>query len=204
MDFKAISDHTEHSPSDFSILARRDEATAQLETLRRERGAALLDGQTFDDAAIREAERQLDALSDIEAVQVGRERKAAAQALQAHVAGLRAKLVKTERHRLNAVERAEEAARALASALKHAKEHSDEIEKLVKALGGTVPPNMTSAEAEKRLSNRIGDAMMPLTGIRRRYGNLVFREPLGHERGEWKAGEEKLAAAMIAAVTEGN
>lgn len=185
------------------MLERRDAIIAEVETLRHQRGVAMLDGGTFDDAALREAERQLDALADIEAVQVGREREAAAQALQAHRAGLRAKLVKTERHRLNAVDRAETAARDLALALKHAREHGDEVEKLVRALDGSVPPFMTSAEAEKRMSNRLADAMQPLTGLRRRYGNLQFREPLGHERGEWKAGEEKLAAAMIATVTEG-
>lgn len=194
---------TDQSPSDFSILARRDEVTAQLETLRHQRGVAMLDGGAFDDAALREAERQLDAFADIEAVQVGREREAAAQALQAHRAGLRAKLIKLERHRLNAADRAETAARDLALALKHCREHGDEVEKLVKALGGSVPPNMTSAEAEKRLSNRLSDAMQPVTGISRRYGNIRFHEPLGHERGEWKAGEEKFAAAMIASVTEG-
>jgi len=185
------------------MLERRDAIIAEVETLRHQRGVAMLDGGAFDDAALREAERQLDALADIEAVQVGREREAAAQALQAHRAGLRAKLVKLERHRLNAVDRAETAARDLCQALKHAREHAAEVEKLVKALGGRVPPGMTDSETDKRMSNRLSDAMQSLTGSRRRYGNLIFREPLQHERGDWKNGEEKLAADMIASVTEG-
>lgn len=57
------------------MLERRDSLTTEVETLRHQRGVAMLDGGTFDDAALREAERQLDALADIEAVQVGRERE---------------------------------------------------------------------------------------------------------------------------------
>lgn len=186
------------------MLERRDALTAEVETLRHQRGVAMLDGGEFDDTALREAERQLDALADIEAVQVGREREAAAQALQAHRAGLRAKLIKMHRHRLNAVDRAETAARDLCLALKHAREHAVEVGRLVKALGGRVPPGMCDSETDKRMSHRLSDAMHPLTGLRRRYGDLVFREPLKpYEVGGWKEGEEKLAADMIASVTEG-
>ena len=96
---------------------QRHAAENRLTELRRESGAARLDGKAFDHVAIAEAEHELEDVTGAEAEQVRRARQAEASRLAALHKTLSLEFTEKEAERLRLVGRAEKAAQELVEAL---------------------------------------------------------------------------------------
>jgi len=96
---------------------QRHDAESRLTELRRESGAARLDGKKFNHAAIAEAENELEDTIGAEAEQVRRAREAEASRLAALHKTLSLEFTEKEAERLRLVGRAEKAASELVEAL---------------------------------------------------------------------------------------
>ncbi|WP_442577908.1 hypothetical protein ACSBOB_20390 [Mesorhizobium sp. ASY16-5R] len=186
-----------------SIGARLAAATQRLADLRREQGAALLDGQPFDHGGLTEAENEIAALNVAETESVRREREVAAKAVDDAHRKMRRKIGKQEQKRLAAVERAERAANELASALKEALETGTGIEASVRVLGHRPIRYLEANDYERRLSCRLAWAFLPLTGPSRAFGQISFPDS-GMYRVPWRQAETTLVGAAINLATQGN
>jgi hypothetical protein len=181
-----------HPSSD--LTARKTDALTRLDTMRQERGAAMLDGADFDHAAFAAVETELEALTEAEGEQVRRDRNAMARAEAERLNGLRNTLTIVEEQRLDAVDRAEKAARELADALKEVQARSADASKLIRALDAGNAMHLDAYSVELRLSNRLATALKPVTGLRRRFGQIVFPEAQNAYYSPWRAAEQAIAA----------
>src|SRR5262245_13235872 len=96
-----------------SFTEKREQASARVARLRKERGRALTDGRAFDDAKIREAEAELSRLHDAESEVTRRGREAEAISYAQERKRLIVELHAHETKRLAAIDRAEKATREL-------------------------------------------------------------------------------------------
>jgi hypothetical protein len=115
--------------------------------------------------------------------------------------GLRNTLTIVEEQRLEAVDRAEKAARELADALKEALARSADAAKLIRALGGGNAIHLDDYSVELRLSNHLATALKPVTGLRRRFGQIVFPEAQNAYYSPWRAAEQAIAAPDLSRAT---
>lgn len=162
-----------------NIAERRTEAAAKLDMLRRERGAAVLDGIEFDASAITAAESEIDALDAAEAEETRRIRESAAMARREQRAAQREKLAVVADQRLDAIRQAEAACKVLADALGAVVARSSDAAALIRSLGFIVPSTLSEADVTLRASIRIAAAMRALTGYRRKFGAITFPEAAG-------------------------
>ncbi len=156
----------------------REEIETYLASLRRDRGAATIEGKAFDSAVIASAEIELAALHDAEGEAVRREREAAETARLKQLSALHTQLAVLERDRLQDLVEAEAATRQLAAALSRVLRTNGEMGKVVHGItGGRVPIPLSGPDFVSRLAGRIGAIMTTIPGCRASFGSIEW---LGH------------------------
>lgn len=138
------------------LQERKSELQGRLETLRRQRGVAVLGGASARELTdeIATVERDIEALGNAETEVVAREREAAIKAADEQLARLRADLAASETVRLDAITAAEAAIRKAAAALGAAFGACRESEKIMGRLGGRLPISLSAHAHEGRIINR--------------------------------------------------
>lgn len=166
----------------------------RIETLKRERGAAKLDGRKFDDSAIGTLETELKALDDADGERARRDRAAAQAEVEEQRAKLRGRVAELEAERLAAVGDAERAARELAGAIGRVIEISMDEASTLHAATGAVPMPLHRTDVENRLSGRLAAVMQTVKGNRCRVGHIDWIA--GHYKAEtdWKEAEQAVLA----------
>jgi hypothetical protein len=172
-----------------TLAERRDDALARLDLLRRRRGAAFLDGNTFDDGEIIAAEQEADALAQAEVEAVRRERDDEAARLATIAATLSGELADKEQERLAAVGRAEKGARELVAGLAAALKAADETRELAGRLGKPVPAKLDRPAMASRLSQRLVAILATLPGHRYRFGAVEWRSCWRKAEDDWAENE---------------
>lgn len=175
--------------TDNDITWRKVQTEARLDALRAQRGIAMLDGTEFDSATVTELEQELDALTSAEGEAARRERVLLAQAEEQRQDNLRQLLAMVNDQRMEGIERAEKAAHELTDALKDVMARSADTVKIVRALDCGPALRLDAYEVESRLSQRLTAALKPVTGLRRRFGHIMFPEAQTRYAGTWVAGE---------------
>jgi|GEM_PF-2473014 len=189
--------------------ARRSEVLGRIADLKEKRGAALVEGVAFDSQSIRDAEDELDA---IDAAEAAEERKARQRLLaedEQRRKRAQAELAKVRKSRESAIQQAEDACHALASALGRILSTSDEASKLMMKLGFTAPMCLMQPEVKLRASFRLANILQPACG--RKFGNIEIPDAGGNflpdgtmKADSWKESErKKTAAAFEAALATG-
>lgn len=143
---------------------RKREAIDRLDQLRRDRGVALLDGQSFDDRSIIHAEAELDAIDAAEVEAERRRRVEQEAAVARRRAELRAHLVETLDARSKAINEAELATYKLASALELLLTTSKDVSRTIQGLGYRAPGNMDENTIKLRASLRMAAILGPVCG----------------------------------------
>ncbi|TIX97811.1 MAG: hypothetical protein E5V22_31400 [Mesorhizobium sp.] len=108
-----------------------------------------------------------------------------------------------EENRLEAVDRAEKAARDLCDALKEVRARSADGTRLLRALGVHPAVLLDTYESEFRMSLRFAAAIKPLVGLGRRFGQITFPEGRSPYDKPWRAEEQALANPDISRALEG-
>lgn len=185
-----------------AIAARKDAVMLRLETLHGARGAATLDGKSFDNRQIAQAEAELAALGEAEAEAVRRRRTAAAVADGARCAALRRRIEEVEAQRLEAVARAEQACRAMIDAMAQVMTASGEIRAAARAMGGRSPFALAADDVEARLADRLTVLLGTVAARPGWFGRLALRRPFFQApTDDWRDAERRVAAADLAALT---
>jgi hypothetical protein len=143
---------------------RKREAIDRLDQLRRDRGVALLDGQSFDDRSIIHAEAELDAIDAAEVEAERRRRVEHEAAVARRRAELRAELVDLLDQRSKAIIEAELAAYKLASALELILSTSRSGSRIIQALGYNAPQSLSDYSTKLGASWRLAAILGPVCG----------------------------------------
>ena len=187
-----------------SIAERRQDALARLETLRRRRGAAVLDGTPFEDAEIVEAEHEIDALAQAEVEAVRRERDAEAARLAEISESLGTDLGGKEDERLAAIARAENGARELVAGLGAALQAAGDMRGLARQLRQAVPAKLDGPAMVSRLSQRLVAILATLPGHTYRFGAVEWRSCWRKAEDDWAERERAELAQDIDQLSKGN
>jgi phytoene dehydrogenase-like protein len=176
----------------------REAVETEITGLRRQRGAARLDGRKFDDSAISEAETKLEALQDAETERVRREREAAAKAWQAK----RKELLEQRAHQvelyLEDVAAMEAGARQFLAGRDAALGRADNIIKLTVALDTSVPLALSRSSITSRLSGYFAALMSSSKEYKRQFGGISWTGgSLYSAVTSWVASENKHIKTII-------
>lgn len=171
------------------LAGDRADLVSRIGALQAEQGRAVLDGAKFDTRELSRLEAELRGLDAARDEQVRRERIEASAEWAATRKRQLAELAQLEDKRLEAVGRAEKAARDLAAVLTDLKAIAHE--EAAHAAGmGIATLSIASPVFEKRISNRLAAVLRDVSGVR--YGHLELhashRSPADNwtdaERGE--------------------
>lgn len=187
-----------------SIVERRQDALARLETLRRKRGASVLDGTPFDDGEIAAAEHEIDALAQAEVEAVRRARDDEAARLSQIGETLGADLAGKESERLAAIACAEKGARDLVAGLGDALKAAGEMRELVHRLGKPVPAKLDGPALASRLSQRLVAILAMLPGHTYRFGAVGWGSCWRSAADDWAEHEHAELAEDIDQLNKGN
>jgi len=174
----------------------RQRAAIKLETLRKERGVAKLDGHAFDSALIRAAEAELDALDAAEGEAVKRERVEYEAEMERRRAAARSEVTRIEEQRLEAVKAAHTAAIDMMVALMDVQTYADKLSTTLRTLG-VKSWDAPSSSTRDRLSRRLACVMGSLMTSGQQYGAIAFPEPVSTYSVEWLSDERRLLAPDI-------
>ncbi|MER9174604.1 hypothetical protein NKH72_13525 [Mesorhizobium sp. M0955] len=183
---------------------RRRDVEARIETMRTAQGAALLDAKDFDNTDLDRLANELHAISAAEGEEMRRQREKAAVAELERLSNLRKTLMVVEGNRLEAVDRAEKAARDLCDALKEVRARSADATRLLRALGVRPAVLLDVYELEFRMSLRFAAAIKPLVGLGRRFGQITFPEARSPYDKPWRAEEQAIANPDISRALKGS
>jgi hypothetical protein len=145
-----------------ALAERRVRIEEELIKLLTARADAILSGSAVDHAAIANLEADLAAITDAEAAVIHRQRAVEAENELARLRGIRAKIDALEQDRLEALDRAEAAARAFAAAAIAHRKVVEDIRKGVVAYAGHVPWKVTPRDMEEAMSQLLADALRPV------------------------------------------
>jgi hypothetical protein len=152
----------------------REALETEITGLRRQRGAARLDGRPFDDGTIAAKQAERDALVDAEAERVRREREAAAKAWQAK----RTELIEQRSHQvelyLEDVAAMESAARKYLEARNAAVARAETIAKLSHGIDAAVPLTLARSSVVSRLSGLFAALMGSGREYKRSFGSIQW------------------------------
>lgn len=161
------------------------DAEGRLEAAKRAAGAAVLEGRDVDHMAMAAIESEITALYAAGGELARQEREAVAEAERSRIAGLREKLRRIDADRLDAVEKAERAAKDLCSALRLWIAFNTDAARIVRALKGGGGGLLDPIETEMRISHMLGSVLKPLFGNRRKLGQISFFTILDRYAGSW-------------------
>jgi hypothetical protein len=162
------------------------DAESRLEAAKRASGTAVLEGRDVDHMAMAAIEAEITSLHAAGGEMARREREAAAEAERARIAGLKEKLRRIDADRLEAVDKAEKAARDLCSNLRLWIAFNADAARIVRVLKGGGAGILDSNETEMRISQMLGSALKPLFGNRRKLGQISFFTILDRFSGSWR------------------
>jgi hypothetical protein len=186
------------------LAKRRTTAETRIAALEQARGIALLDGKSFDARELTALETELDAINAAEGEAARRVRAAVEAAGQARIDALKEKLERRNTDRLEAVERAEQAARDLCEAAKLWIAANEDCGDLIRSLkqsgGGGI---LNANETESRLGFMLACALKPLFGMRRKLGMVTFPDSLPRFAGNWREAEQTITEPEILAALKG-
>lgn len=174
-----------------SLENRKTDVLSRLDELRQARGAAYLDGKAFDMADIEAAERELEAITAAEGEAARREREAHGKAVEARKREMWATVARTEERRLKALDDAQKAAKAMASAIAQALACGVEISDLVHQLDPSIKTDLRD-DFKDRLSRHLGAELRSAIDMNRAFGAITFPERQDCFTGSWRAAEEKI------------
>jgi hypothetical protein len=143
---------------------RKRDAIDRLDQLRRDRGVARLDGTSFDDRSIIEAESEIDALGAAEVEAERRQRAERDAAIERRRGELRAQMVDSLDRRSKAIIEAEAALFKLASALEVLLSTSKETSLTIQNLGHSAPFSLNATDVRLRASIRMAAILGPVCG----------------------------------------
>ena len=182
-----------------AVPTTREALQTRLTGLHRERGEAVLAGNKFDVARIVEAEEQLSALDDAEAVEAGRRIDTAAAAEAQRRADLRALVSEREAARTAALAVAETAAKTMVEQLAAFMQLSADIAEVSTQLGRGSPIALDAHEVRTRVSLMLISALRALAPSLEYFGELEFnRLPDASELANWVAYEAKVSGRAVA------
>ncbi len=174
-----------------SLDHRKSEVLSRLDELRQARGTAYLDGAPFDYADIEAAERELEAIVAAEGEAARRERAAHAEAADARRREMWAMVARTEKRRLEALDKAQKAAKDMAAAIAETLACGVEITNLTHQLDPSLKLSLRDDFAE-RLSRHLSTELRAAIRFDRKWGAIQFPEHRDCDRGSWRAAEEKI------------
>ncbi len=183
-----------------TLDTRKAEVTERLADLRRQRGAALLDGNAFDHAEIDQLTAELSAIEAAEAEAVRRERATSAEQGRQRRRELLAAFKIEDARRLKAVADAETAAKRLGEALAEALGAGADCVLLMQALGLKPKTALEKRDSEIRFGGRLAVALRPVTGHRQTLGHLILPPPAPSHSADWVEDEAYIWAAEVAAI----
>ena len=177
---------------------------SQLDSLRRDRGTALLDKGKIPpnlQDLIRQTEGEISAIDEAIGEQTRRGRVAAEQASNEARAGLLAALKAQEAARLVAIDRAQSAADALKDALRDTLSIGAQVGKLCAEADEPVPLCFATHEAERRLAGWLVTELATVNG-KRRFGSIkwTFAPDVAFARDAgktWHQSETELGARAL-------
>jgi len=175
-----------------------DAVEAAIAKLRRERGAAVLDGKKFDSSKIAAAEADLAAFDDAAAERVRREREREEQDEKASLAHKVRRIGKLEGDRLKAWADLEVASRAQLEAIGRVKAATESERVLWADVTAAVPMALGPFESAHRLRGRIGEFLhaakvgFEVPGA----GGIYGQAPLQ----DWKEIEREAMASQLEAL----
>lgn len=182
-----------------SADGRRAELEAELDSLRRARGKALVEGEPFDATSMRVVEDALQGLEDASAEMRRRDAAAAAAADAERKANARALIAEKNSIRHAALGLAETAARQMVVEMQRYIDATAEISKLAVAAGGTPPLGLARTDTETRLSRYLAALLVrpPLW----QFGVLEWNS-LPPAPADWNEAEGAISAAIEALTKE--
>jgi hypothetical protein len=185
-------------------MTQREELETKLSDLRRQRGAAALDGKKFDAAAIAATEAELEALEDAEGERMRRERLDADRVRAEQATRLRTELAAAGEDYLNATTGAESAIRSFIEAVKRIDEAGERIRRAAKGLSGDgVPLPFGPSSIESRLGSRAGAVCSTMAAHRSRLGGLSWTgTTLYSPTQNWREAEQALVEKHINPIME--
>lgn len=191
------------------LARRRAAAETRIFALQQARGVALLDGRSFDARELSALETELNAIEAAEGEAARRVRVAVEAAGRARIGALKEKLERRNAERLEAVERAEKAARDLCEAAKLWIAANGDCADLVRSLntpkahakfGAGI---LNASETESRFGFMLTCALRPLFGLRRKLGMVTFPEALARFSGNWAETERTITEPEIILALKG-
>jgi len=174
----------------------REALEGKLSDLRRQRGAAILDGKKYDATAILSAADELAALEDVEGERTRRDRLAADRVRAEQATKLRTELVAAKEDYTAAWTDAEGAVRDLVDAVRRVIEGAATMTRLAHDLTGESAPIPVSPSAVvSRLGGRIGAVLATIPGHRSRLGGLSWTGTSLYDASKDFAGAESALVA---------
>lgn len=185
------------------ITERLAAITPMIAELEEVRGDALLAGKDFDVERLASLRREQADLECVLDAATRRDRKAAAEAMEAERRQARREVRRHDQARLEAVEQAEKAAVALVAALVAHRETMAGINREAVRLGLR---GLSTTEAEKRITRRLATIFRPLIQAGKRYGLLDLPSGvMGIQMSDsWRAGEAAFEAKELARILKEN
>jgi hypothetical protein len=175
-------------------------AEARLEELRRQQGAALLDGTAFDRESIASLEDEIEALTDAESEAVRRERSEAEARRQEQRRRLQRQLRDAENSYLAAVGEAEQGVRAFVDAVLKAQKASLAMQAIAHSLtGARTASALASLSFASRLSMRAGSVLSQIKPPSSRFGELQWRVGMFSAEDRWSEKESMVVASQLQA-----
>lgn len=179
------------------IATRRAELEGQLHGLEQARGTALLDGGKHAAAnkAIENIKAELESLIIAEGISADRQRGDSEKQRLARLAAMRSELAALEQERLQAVERAEMAARNMVDALNSFMDITGKMAAISHRINndGPVPISLQRNTAVGRMSTRLASILATLKGCPHRFGNVSWLHTgMIHPQDSWA--EREMAA----------
>jgi hypothetical protein len=162
----------------------RDELAARLRAKR----------EADDEAAI-------DALAQADAIQ--RERERATAELAEYRDGLRTELAAKEAARLDAVEKAEAAARQLVASLSDVLSISADMRAIIRKLDGRVAMALEDGGTVNRMSMRLAAVLRTFAGHRNRFGMVEWRDGVFASAENWRDAEQVNGATALNSINKG-
>ena len=158
-----------------TLQDRRAALTAEITTLEREQGAAVLDGKPFDAKPLIAAREALEALDTAEAEQSRREREAEALVHAEDSAKARQEAREALSSYLGSLDRVKALSESLSQELKALRTEGDRLPVLARRLGGqTSAWQLDGRAAEKTVSGLMASILAPLG---RDFGQITWPAP---------------------------
>ena len=186
------------------IAERHSEVEAKLNKLRAQRGAAVLDGEPFDNAELSDLEGEVASLAAAGDEQINRARAEERLEFEKRRSQLRKELAALEATRLGELQDMNTAARTLADTIG---KHFDTVRQMAEvahAISGKSAPTPLQAPAiALRLSARLSAVMSGITGYRHRLGHIEWLGSSMHRPSDnWRQEEEKILEGHLRPLIE--